>query len=369
MMLEATDQYLKDRFCAQPFEYMDVGRAPDNYAYVCCPAWLPVSGGKVGVDEPFEIWNSEKMQKIRSSIHEGTFEYCSQERCPKIQARRLPLKSEVRDPYLKKMIDEKKVVLEKGPRRLNLASDRSCNLSCPSCRTEKIMQTTGPLYENAKMSQDKLFDAFMPDLRVLTLTGSGDPFASRVYRDFLTSFDGKKNPQLKIEIITNGQLFDEHMWQKLEKVHDNIHYVAISFDAATPETYRKVRRGGELDNLVKNVRFLQSIRKAGAPFRLRLDFVVQALNYAEMPEFAKLGLEVEADEIQFQKIVSWDTYSPSEFEKQAIYLETHPQYSHFLEVLKDPILTHPKVNLGNVSEYRRKLAKINDPAVLLSAEK
>ena len=46
--------------------------------------------------------------------------------------------------------------------------------------------------------------------------------------------------------------------------------------------------------------------------------------------------------------------SKQDYEQQAIWKTTHPEYEQFLEVLRDPIFDHPKMLLGNVSAYREK---------------
>mgnify|MGYP001986855867 CR=1 FL=1 len=57
----------------------------------------------------------------------------------------------------------------------------------------------------------------------------------------------------------------------------------MSFDAATSETYSKVRRGGNWGILQKNMEFISSLRKEGKVRSLRIDFVMQLLNYKEAP--------------------------------------------------------------------------------------
>src|SRR3982751_5729041 len=52
--------------------------------------------------------------------------------------RKLPLKAEITDPPLRRYIDERSVVLEEVPQMVQLNHDPTCNLACPSCRTEII---------------------------------------------------------------------------------------------------------------------------------------------------------------------------------------------------------------------------------------
>ena len=70
------------------------------------------------------------------------------------------------------------------------------------------MNTKGKLYENSLQIQNKILDYALPldgDL-IFNITGSGDPFGSKVFRDFLTSFDGNKQT-LDLEINTKIEKF------------------------------------------------------------------------------------------------------------------------------------------------------------------
>ena len=65
---------------------------------------------------------------------------------------------------------------------------------------DKILFTSGPEYDKRKEINDKIVRMFFtePTDRKFGLmcTGSGDPFASKIYRDMLSNIDGKKFPNL-----------------------------------------------------------------------------------------------------------------------------------------------------------------------------
>jgi MoaA/NifB/PqqE/SkfB family radical SAM enzyme len=89
------------------------------------------------------------------------------------------------------------------------------------------------------------------------VTGSGDPFYSKIYRDYLLNFDITKYPKLEqLQIITNGNLLDEPLWKKM-KATPYIKTIEISIDAATKETYeKKTRWNGQWDRLIENLKLL-----------------------------------------------------------------------------------------------------------------
>ena len=107
------------------------------------------------------------------------------------------------------------------------------------------------------------------------ITGSGDPFGSKMYREFLFDFDGTKHPNIKIDLQTNGVMFTPATWKRIHKVHDNLSLVMVSVDAATEPTYDIVRRDGNWGILLENIAFLSKKRKENKMDQLRLDYVVQ----------------------------------------------------------------------------------------------
>ncbi len=342
---------LRGKFCPRPFEYLEIGYPQGDQipCFACCPTWVPTSVGDISKQSIAEIWNSENMQKIRSSILDESFSFCNKELCPEIRENRLLDKSYLFQEHHKEIIKKQLTILP-GPRTINLSNDRSCNLECPSCRSEKIMWSQGDEFEKMEEVHQKLLDESLESLELIIFCSSGDPFASKLYRKLLFEMEGVKYPKLKIQIVTNGQLFTPENWEKMHKIHKNIDTVYVSVDAATPQTYREVRKGGELDELIPNLKFIGQLRKKGLISLFQLDFVVQQKNYREMPEFVNLGKKVGADKVFFQKVVNWGTWSDEVYERQAVWKTSHPEHQMFLDILAHPLLKENIVKRGNLSD-------------------
>jgi MoaA/NifB/PqqE/SkfB family radical SAM enzyme len=348
---------LQGKFCNRPFTTFELHE--NGNAYLCCPSWLPRSVGNLNDEDARVIWNSERAQEIRRSVLDGDFSYCSRAQCPVIAANKLATRTQARNnPRMRQIIDERKLTLEGRPAVINLSNDRSCNLACPSCRTQKINFTRGRGYELRKKLQDRLVAAFFSepsdDHFTVNVTGSGDPFASRVFREFLLELDHNKFPNMRIALQTNGTLFNEKNWKRLKKIHGSISTVYVSFDAASEATYNVTRRGGNWQQLQENVKFLSSLRAQRLLERLRLDFVVQQANYREMPEFVKLAKQFAADQVFFSKATNWGTWSTAEFRKVCVWEPGHPEHADFRRVIADPILDDAKVVLGNLAPDRKR---------------
>jgi MoaA/NifB/PqqE/SkfB family radical SAM enzyme len=353
--IEQASKSLHGRFCHKPFMHFET--TPNGDVYVCCPSFLPVPIGNINNGSNFmEIWNSPTAKELRKSILDGDFRYCSRISCPAIQANSLPLlNSNVEKEGLSSInqsIEKKETFLERGPRFVNLSHDRSCNLSCPSCRTKVIVAN--------KIEQDQfdktLESIFLPMLKQASnvwITGSGDPFASKHYRGILSSLNRQEYKDLTVDLQTNGQLFTPSAWANLENIHDMIGHVSVSIDAAEADTYADVRRGGTFDRLVQNMELLASLRRAEVIKRLTIAFVLQAQNIGEAKKFVELGKRWSVDQIIFSRIRQWGTYSEEEFLRRNIFNPDNPLHSKLAEVLSDPVFDDSIVWLGNISQFRK----------------
>src|SRR5262249_53335625 len=186
----------KDRlFCSRPFSWFEVsrfGEAADSTrtlrggdTFLCCPSWLTKPVGNLLQSSVDEIWNGETAREIRKSILDGSFKYCNHIRCPFLQNRTFPVQpvDRVVDPLMRRAIDENLTVLPWGPLEINACFDQSCNLSCPSCRTRVIMEHDR--HDEITLIKSKLNREALKHARLLYITGSGDPFGSPFFRQWL----------------------------------------------------------------------------------------------------------------------------------------------------------------------------------------
>jgi hypothetical protein len=129
-------------------------------------------------------------------------------------------------------------------------------------------------------------------------------------------------------------------------------------DAARPETYRVVRRGGDFQRLLSNLAFLDELRRSrGENFRFELSFVVSSMNFREMPEFVQLGKRFHVDSILFTILRNSGHFTLTQFGQLNIANPCHPEHQDFLRVLESPELSDPIVDCGSVAPYRRQEGK------------
>lgn len=353
---------MKGKICLQPFTNIDI--QSNNDLRLCSESWMPMPVGDFGKNSIREVWNNDMVQRVRRSILDGTYEFCDWHQCPFYcnEAHYLYTREELDDPKLDHYrpwilyIKEEKTEIGIAPANYNMAYDESCNLECPSCRNSLKIYSSGYEYEKRKIIQEKflkeLDEIGFENIGRVNLSGSGEPFVSKVFRDFLFNFDGNKYRNLAVNIQSNGVLFTPQNWERMNKIQGNIEEVIISLDASTEETYRKIRCNGDFGKLLENIEFLARLRKENKIRRLMLAYVVQWLNFREMKDAVAIGKKFGVDLFIFNLLNDWRSWTNEEFEANAVWKEYHPDYREFIETLRDPMFADPKIDLGNMIEYR-----------------
>ena len=346
---------LKNVICGQPFWRFEINNLGDIYS--CCPDWLPVKIGNITEVSLLRAYHSEAAQKIRESIRTGNYSYCDRNQCSHLNAYlstgmiRPPFFRAEQQSILENKIAEKKI-------SIMLGYDRSCNLRCPSCRNELILLSDSNIPELLRQvheaSVKSIFDLLQEGYSVhLNIAGSGDAFASPLYGNFLRSLDF--HPNLLLDLQTNGVLMDEtHFTEPMLRM---LREMIVSVDAATADTYNRVRRGGNLELVKKNVAWLAKQVALGKTAQLELfqvNLIVQKENYKEIPDFIGWATKHRPaiNSIWFHLIQHWGHMNQMEFSDKAIWQTTHPEHENFLRVLRNPILKeNPAVSLGNLAPF------------------
>lgn len=351
--MKKSEDKLKKYICTIPFMHMEIHQ---ERSYLCCPSWLPHPIFH-NDREIKEVWNDELAQKIRQSILDGEYEYCSKTFCPSLNelintegppplfsnfVKKEKFPHEINHWDIKNYVVENTPIISKTPGELNFTFDRSCNLKCPSCRSSQYMANQDEV-ERINDILDYIEQNFSENVKKIFITGSGDPFASKSFRRFLKNFDKEKFKNLNIlHLSTNGNLFDEKMWDEIKNSRDYIKYCEISIDAATKYTYENVTRlNGDWDKLMNNLKFIISLDSITC---LRFSFVVQNKNYKEIIPFIELIYELNKERIRkfgewssviyFSKVDDWYVMPPQEFDEYAVWKDSHQNYNEFLEEIK-----------------------------------
>lgn len=335
-------EYLRDRTCPVPFAYLATGWGGDTFLCTC-PAWLPYQSGNIHQASSAEdVWNSPAAQKIRASILDGSFKYCSRTLCSFIAGRTLPkadapLTGFYQDLALKPFMDT-------GPKSVEFSHDPSCNLACPSCRTELRMAKAAETDRLATATRKVLLPLLAQTKGGVYISGGGEPFASRHFRDLLRRLNRREFPGLSLRLMTNAQLVGEEMWNEFEHLHTLFELVSVSVDAASRQVYETLRPPGKWDRLVAGIEFLAGLRSDGRIPCLRLNFVVQRANLHEVHEFVDMARRWGVDYVWLQKMANYGSFSADDFIANDVTQPGHPDHRLFQEIFSDPSLIDPFVD-------------------------
>jgi wyosine [tRNA(Phe)-imidazoG37] synthetase (radical SAM superfamily) len=331
-------------FCPIPFKQMEIMSGGDTN--LCC--YIHKSPGRISSDNIENVYNSLSAQQIRESILDGTFKYCNLDACPHFSGGDLSLQKDCTGSRYGNIVTERLTALD--DMNLWLSFDRRCNLRCISCRKDYVKYSEE---ENAEV--ERLINVVKNNLsriKGLGFCGNGEPFASPAMREFLFSLDSSLYPDLKITLLTNGQLFNTRTWESMRKIQRAVKSVQVSIDAATKETYEGLRRGGSFDALMRNLSFISDLRRQNLIGEFMISFVANSRNFMEMDDFVRLGLNLGCDTVYFSAMMDWDILTAEEYKELAVHLPENELHEKFMEKLKDKIFDNPVVMLGNIKRFK-----------------
>ncbi len=340
---------LAGKICTKPFEQVDV---LENSTHLCCASWLRTSVGDMNAGDWRAVWNSAEAQAIRESIHDGSYRFCNKSACPYIQSDALVPAEALREQsaFWRDLLDAAATTVNRGPRVVNLAYDRTCNLSCPSCRTERFAADE-QLREKFDALQRDTILPLLEHARLVFVTGSGDPFASKNFRRLMKELTPEAYPDLRFQIMTNGMLFTPQQWAEFPSLHRRVAMLKISVDAAAGPTHELLRRGARWPVVTRNMAFAGELLAAGEIDNFELVFTVQQENYREMGDAVDLAKTIGARQIWFGRITNWGTFGDEEYRRKAVFLPDHPEHRDFLIAAADPRLRDPMVIEGDLEEF------------------
>lgn len=318
-------------FCHRPYDHLYVGKDGKTR---CC-SWVKHSLGNLIDSDIKEIWNGEKAREIRSSIEDRSFRFCDANSCPLIGNNLLP------DLTHEQFQAEKMKWQRETPRDFNLAYDFICNHACPSCR-DGIFKPTELDSSNAKTIANKLGKTIQKAHRIQA-SGNGDLFSSKHMLELFSNFK-PSNPDCHIHIETNASLA-ERRWHHIEHLEKHRLSIIATPNSLIKSTYDVLAGNVQsYENTMRSLRFLGRLRKAERIKEYKITIVVQDTNYKELPSFIEKCLDdFDPDLVQIRIIKPWFDLSLGDFNRKNILSPSHPGHQDFLEVLKNPICSHPKV--------------------------
>jgi sulfatase maturation enzyme AslB (radical SAM superfamily) len=321
---------LKGHYCLSPFINIHVSVNGD--VHLCpCPGWGDTRIGNILTETLDQMLSSEQAQNIRQSIIDGTYDYCNENQCALIINNSLNTADTV-PPNVARQIKDSR--LYDMPYEIMFQGDLTCNLSCPSCRTQVIKVNQEDLVKHENIGRRIFQNIFSKpsNQRIhLVTSGSGEVFASPTIQSFLGQLNLKDFPNIAISLHSNG-LMAEKNWHRIEHIESAIDVMTVSIDAARVDTYEKIRRGGKWADILKSLEFLQH-KKHILGFKFNTRMIVQQSNFQEVLEFYELCKSYSVDRVEYSRLVNWNTWPRNEFKIHDVFDLAHPERSQALELI------------------------------------
>lgn len=299
--------------CFYPFTSVNIG--PGGDVWFCCPEWTTGAAktrlGNIRDNSIGEMWNGDVAIGIRDAMYAGSErEYCRKPGCPILNGEHRIAMDDISAQFRGELFGRTTVErirvgnpwMTPFPSYVVISNDWRCNLRCVMCSTTGYVAKYGNRDPAVAAITDKLFDeleANVEHLQRIFLSGYGDPFAIRRHLGFLRDAT-RRGGDVEIELLTNGMLLGPKMWETI--AHNRFYTIRVSVDATSEATYRKIRKRGKWQKLLKNLRFIGELRRNGDIPAFEINMTVMRDNYREVYDFLDFGMDLGCDCVGLQLI-------------------------------------------------------------------
>ena len=179
--------------------------------------------------------------------------------------------------------------LRPHPSRLFVEVTSRCNLNCAMC----MKQSGGSDGSDGDMSRETFaaLEPAFPTLEALVLNGIGEPLLNRNLERHIARARALMPADAWIGFQSNGLLLTQ--LRAVALVNAGLDRICLSLDGVTPETFRSVRAGGELDAVAHALGAMAAARSiCGRPdLQVGIEFVAMRDNLRELPAALRWAAE------------------------------------------------------------------------------
>jgi MoaA/NifB/PqqE/SkfB family radical SAM enzyme len=253
------------------------------------------------------------------------------------------------------------------PRSLYLATTNRCDSKCRACA--RTFNTLEPPRDLTLAALTRIVDQF-PALDRVVLHGIGEPLLNRELVPMIQHLKAKE-----ATVLFNSDAITLTPARARRLIESGLDEYRVSMDAATRETYLKIRGVDRFDRVVGNVQTLVSLQRAldQATPRVSLWFTAMRVNLDELPAFVVLAEKIGVPEVYVQRLVFYG--QGLAVEAQSLHGALQAREKRLLEeaarvaltagiTLRASGLTTPLGSLGGTSEERRPWAGCQRPWTL-----
>lgn len=190
------------------------------------------------------------------------------------------------------------VVSSGRPAHLKLELTNFCNLACPMCPHPQMQREVGYMGESLFR---RIIDQAAPELEFAYLHHLGESLFHGRIGDFIRY---GRSRGVAMGLSTNATYLDRRKGRLL--LEGGLDFLVISLDAATPESYARMRVGGDFASTVRNVHeFLALKRQIPNPTAVVVQLLVTDHNRHEIQHFARLWAELPQVHVMIKEARDW----------------------------------------------------------------
>lgn len=170
-----------------------------------------------------------------------------------------------------------------------------CNLECVMCPWSKLRP------DSAQMSWETFthIAKYLHLAESVDFTGGGEPTTHPRLPDMVRL---AKGAGCEVGFSTNATLLDPALSVALVTLA--IDWISFSVDAATAETYQRIRQGAEFEAVLGNIAALRDIKiSRGSKLpKMMMVFVMMHENYHELPAYVDMAHQLGVEHIIFKNL-------------------------------------------------------------------
>ncbi len=189
--------------------------------------------------------------------------------------------------------------------QVHLMPSNICNQRCNFCSYRMSDNKNSSDFNDSKMLSKESLRNLINDMKnigvkAVEVTGGGEPLA---HKDKYWMFEELFKAGFDVGLVTNGTLLDDKL---AELLAPNLTWMRVSIDAATPQTYSKLRNAPEHHyySALDSIRKIRSVGNHKSEFRLGAGYVMANFNELEAFDLSHIVKELGVDNIRLSMTFS-----------------------------------------------------------------
>ncbi len=167
------------------------------------------------------------------------------------------------------------------PSKLFVETTTRCNLKCQMC----VKHTNDSDIPEGDLTMETFtaLEPALPHTEALVLNGIGESLLHPELEEFIRRAKGLMPAGSWVGFQSNGLLLDDARARAL--VEAGLDRICLSLDAICPDTFRKIREGGEVEDLEQAFSALRKARLLrDEPLKIGVEFVLMRDNINQLPD-------------------------------------------------------------------------------------